>query len=128
MPLAATDNVDLVFRAFADRTRLRILSLLREREEICVCDLIRVLELPQAKVSRHLAYLRKAKLVAGRKEQQWMHYRLLPAKGKFHAKLLECLRCCLDEVPELKEDRRRLGGPCGNSAGDCEESAQSCCA
>jgi ArsR family transcriptional regulator len=109
MPVAAVDKVDLIFRAFADRTRLRILNLLRDREEICVCDLMRVLEVPQAKVSRHVAYLRKAGLVAGRKDQQWMYYRLLPAKGKFHAKLLDCLACCMGEVPGLLDDRRRLG-------------------
>jgi ArsR family transcriptional regulator len=115
MPVAAVDKVDLIFRAFADRTRLRILNLLRDREEICVCDLMRVLDLPQAKVSRHLAYLRKAGLVAGRKDQQWMHYRLLPARGKFHAKLLDCLACCMAEVPGLKDDRQRLGaGTAGN--------------
>jgi ArsR family transcriptional regulator len=69
---------------------------------------MRVLDLPQAKVSRHLTYLRRAGLVAGRKEQQWIHYRLLPAKGKFHAKLLECLSFCMGEVPSLREDRSRL--------------------
>jgi ArsR family transcriptional regulator len=73
---------------------------------------MRVLELPQAKVSRHLSYLRRAGLVVGRKELQWMHYRLLPPKGKFHAKVLECLNCCLGEVPELKADRERLGACC----------------
>ena len=119
MPLAATDKVDLLFRAFSDRTRLRILNLLNGRDEICVCDFMRVLELPQAKVSRHLAYLRKAGLVAGRKDQQWMHYRILPAKGKFHAKLLECLSCCMGEVPTLKSDRRRLG--------DCRETGPGKC-
>jgi ArsR family transcriptional regulator len=119
MPLAATDKVDLLFRAFSDRTRLRILNLLKGGDEICVCDLMRVLELPQAKVSRHLAYLRKSGLVAGRKHQQWMHYRLLPAKGKFHAKLLECLSYCLNELPTLRSDRRRLGSCCGGKTGTC---------
>ncbi len=120
--MIATDKVDLMFRAFSDRTRLRVLNLLREREEICVCDLMRVLDLPQAKVSRHLAYLRKAGLVAGRKEKQWMHYRLVPTTGGFHAKLLECLGCCMGEVPELKGDRERLaGGCCGGEGGVCCE-------
>jgi ArsR family transcriptional regulator len=120
MPLAATDKVDLIFRAFSDRTRLRILNLLSTRDEICVCDLMRVLDLPQAKVSRHLAYLRRAGLVAGRKELQWMHYRLKPAKGRFHSKVLECLNCCLSEVPELKSDRERLGTCCTNQEACCD--------
>ena len=119
MPLAASDKIDLLFRAFADRTRLRILALLREREEICVCDLERVLKLPQAKVSRHLAYLRKAGLVAGRKDQQWMHYRLLPPRSEFHAKLLECLACCFGELPALKADLKRLGTCCDVQGASC---------
>lgn len=119
MPLAPADIVDLIFRAVADRTRLRILSLLSDREEICVCDLMAVLKVPQAKVSRHLAYLRKAGLVAGRKDEQWMHYRLLPAKGVFHKKLLECLSSCMDEVSTLKADRERLGKCCSSRQVSC---------
>jgi ArsR family transcriptional regulator, arsenate/arsenite/antimonite-responsive transcriptional repressor len=109
MPLAATDTVDLMFRAFSDRTRLRILNLLRCRNEICVCDIVRVLDQPQAKVSRHLAYLRRAGLVAGRRRQQWMHYRLRSPAGRFHRQVLACLDCCLSEVPMLRADRSVLG-------------------
>lgn len=105
-----SDHVDTVFRAFSDRTRLRIMNLLLGREELCVCDLISVLELPQAKVSRHLAYLRKAGLVEGRRNGQWVYYRLSPAKGKFHVQMLACLKCCTGEVPELKDDRVALKG------------------
>ena len=107
-------RVDVVFRAFSDRTRLRILNLLRGRKELCVCDLIRVLDLPQAKVSRHLATLRRAELVDTRREGQWVYYRLRKADGAFHAKMLDCLKCCLAEVPELRADRERLadGGCC----------------
>ena len=112
MPSLAFDKIDLAYRALSDRTRLRILSLLAAREEICVCDLMRVLDLPQAKVSRHLAYLRRAGLVAARKDLQWMHYRLLPAEGKFHATLLESLNSCLDEIPDLQADRSRLTQCC----------------
>jgi ArsR family transcriptional regulator len=119
MPTAPIDRIDLLFRAFSDRTRLRILNLLKAGDEICVCDLMRVLDLPQAKVSRHLAYLRRAGLVAGRKHRQWLHYRLLPAKGKSHAKLLECLRCCLGDVPALKSDIARLGEYCTVNGNCC---------
>lgn len=119
MPTAATDKVDLVFRAFSDRTRLRILNLLGERPEICVCDLMRVLDLPQAKVSRHLAYLRRAGLVAARRDGQWSHYRLIPARSPFHAKVLECLGSCLSEVPTLQGDRERLGDGAAPAAACC---------
>lgn len=112
MLVTPLSRVDVVFRAFSDRTRLRILNLLRDQDELCVCELIRVLDVPQAKVSRHLAYLRRAGLVQTRREGQWVHYRLSKADGAFHAKMLECLRCCLAEVPELQADRKRLGRGC----------------
>ena len=115
MKLATKTNlVDRMFRAFSDRTRLRILNLLRPGE-LCVCDLVRVIGAPQPTVSRHLAYLRKAGLVTARREGLWMYYRLAPAAGPFHRKLLECLACCFDDVPELARDLRALGKACGGS-------------
>jgi ArsR family transcriptional regulator len=105
--IAPINHVDLTFRAFSDRTRLRILNLLRGGE-LCVCDLIDVLGVPQAKVSRHLAYLRRAGLVRVRKDGLWSHYSLAPASGAFHTKLLECLACCFTDVPELAKDAAKL--------------------
>ena len=81
--------VDRMFRAFSDRTRLRILNLLRPGE-LCVCDLVRVLGAPQPTVSRHLAYLRKAGLVTARRDGLWMHYRLAPAASGFHRSAQRC--------------------------------------
>ena len=95
------------------------MNLLRGGGETCVCDLIAVLDLPQAKVSRHLAYLRRAGLVDTRREGQWVHYRLSRPEGAFHRKMLECLRCCLAEVPELEADRARLSGNGDGPAGCC---------
>ncbi len=63
---------------------------------------------PQPKASRHLAYLRRAGLVTARKEGLWSYYRLAPARGKVHEKLLDCLAHCFNEVPELARDRRVL--------------------
>lgn len=102
-----TTRVDRMFRAFSDRTRLRILNLLKPGE-LCVCDLVRVLDVPQPKVSRHLAYLRKAGLVTGRRDGLWMYYALAPARNEFHDKLMECLACCFGDVPELSRDLKRL--------------------
>jgi ArsR family transcriptional regulator len=107
----AKPSVDRIFRAFADRTRLRILNLLKPGE-LCVCDLVRLLGSPQPKISRHLAYLRKAGLVMARKEGLWMHYSLAPAKSQFHQKLLECLSCCFTDVPELAKDAKRRADGC----------------
>ena len=114
-------DVDTVFRAFADPTRLRILNLLKQRDEICVCDLMSVLDLPQAKVSRHLATLRKAGLVDTRREGPWIHYRLTAADTPFHTKMLECLGCCGAEVPELQDDCTALAKT------TCTPSVAGCC-
>lgn len=114
------DKVDVMFRAFSDRTRLRLLNLLRGGET-CVCDLVDVLGVPQPKVSRHLAYLRKAGLVVARKDGLWMHYRLAPAKSEFHKSLLNCLVCCFKSVPELKRDSERLGRASGSCSTECCE-------
>ena len=102
----AAVNVNLLFRAFSDRTRLRILHLLRGRD-VCVGDLVKVLEVPQPTASRHLAYLRRAGLVKTRREGLWTFYSLSPAKAPFHQSLLDCLGACLREVPELKSDAQR---------------------
>jgi ArsR family transcriptional regulator len=95
-----------MFRAFSDRTRLRILHLLKDHGEVCVGDLVAVLGAPQTTVSRHLAYLRRADLVRVRKDGLWKHYSLTPADGRFHTRLLSCLGECFAEVRELARDRR----------------------
>lgn len=120
MPAVAdASRVDTLFRAFADRTRLRILNMLRGGE-LCVCEIQRALAVPQPKVSRHLAYLRKAGLVVARREGLWMHYRLAPAANEVHKSLLNCLSCCFHAVPELARDARKLGrDACQPSPGGC---------
>ena len=113
-------NVDLMFRAFSDRTRLRILHVL-QGGELCVGDIVESLQAPQPRISRHLAYLRKAKLVAVRKAGLWSYYSLAPAKTAFHKRLLSCLRNCFSEVPEIQADDvraaevKRSGGCCPRS-------------
>ena len=113
-------NVDLMFRAFSDRTRLRILSLLRNRES-CVGDIVETLEVPQPRISRHLAYLRKAELVMVRKAGLWSYYSLAPAETAFHKKLLSCLGNCFSEVPQIQADQvraaeiKKAGGCCPRS-------------
>ena len=89
-----------LFKALADETRLRILGLLLTGE-VCVCNIHESLKIPQPKASRHLAYLRRSALVATRKSGLWMYYSLAPAKSEFHRKLLDCLTACFAHVPEL---------------------------
>lgn len=115
MRIKSASAVDRKFRAFSDRTRLRVLHALRGGE-LCVCDIVDVLDVPQPKASRHLAYLRKAGLVLARRDEQWTYYRLAPARTKLHRHLLKCLACCFEEVPELAKDAKRLAsrkGCCG---------------
>ena len=74
-PRAAVDELENLFKALADKTRLRILALLGNNE-VCVCHIHDSLGLPQPTVSRHLAYLRKSGLVAARRDGVWMHYQV----------------------------------------------------
>jgi len=96
-----------VFTALADKTRLRILNLLSEGE-LCVCDLIRILKEPQSKISRHLAYLRRSRLVQGRKDGLWMHYRLSKPSAKLYGMLLKAVCCCRSEFDEFGKDLKVL--------------------
>jgi len=103
--------LEQLFRALADSTRLRLLNLVADRE-ICVCYFVEILGLSQPKVSRHLAYLRRAGLVAARREGKWMHYRLaLPADPAAAGVLRETLRH-LRRKPETQRDVARLGSAC----------------
>ena len=95
-----------MFRAFSDRTRLRILHLLKGGE-LCVGDLVAILEVPQPTASRHLAYLRRSGLVVTRREGLWVHYALAPVGSRFHRDLLGCLASCFRDVPELAKDAKR---------------------
>jgi len=104
--ISPINQIDRMFRAFADRSRLRILHLL-QRGEMCVGDVHTILELPQPRASRHLAYLRKAGLVSVRRAGQWSYYSLASPGTPFHQKLVECLGCCFVEVPEFRADEAR---------------------
>jgi ArsR family transcriptional regulator len=109
-------RASLLFRAFADPTRLRILLLLRDGE-LCVGDIMHVLRLPQAKTSRHLRYLKSAGLVKDRECGPWSFYSLAPAAGPLPRRLLGCLDASAAEIPEIASDARRAaavrrGGGC----------------
>jgi len=92
------------FRALADRTRLHCLLLLLGEREMCVCELVHALALSQPKVSRHLAQLRDAGIVADERRGQWVYYRLHPALPAWSRKVLETVR----EDEALDDYRRRL--------------------
>jgi ArsR family transcriptional regulator, arsenate/arsenite/antimonite-responsive transcriptional repressor len=100
-------SLETLFKALGDRTRLRILGLLQVGE-ICVCDIHGSLDLPQPTVSRHLAYLRNAGLVVGRKEGLWVHYRLAPLADPVMQTMMEAVKHALGHVDGNEKDRRRL--------------------
>src|SRR5258708_6249834 len=106
MTTKTAPTIDQVFRALSDRTRLRILNLLRAGE-LCVCDIVSVLDVPQPTASRHLAYLRRSGLVLARHDGLWHYYRLSSPHTSFHKKLLECLAESSDVAPELAKDDKR---------------------
>jgi ArsR family transcriptional regulator, arsenate/arsenite/antimonite-responsive transcriptional repressor len=106
----ALDESTRLLKAFADPVRLRLLNLLSEEEEVCVCHLHGALELPQPTVSRHLAYLRKHGLVAGRKQGLWVYYHLARPSSGLHRILLGCLGNCLGDPEVFARDRQRLEG------------------
>ncbi len=114
-----SEVINRMFRAFSDPLRLRILHLL-QAGEICVGDLVEILQVPQPTASRHLRYLRDAELVEFRREGRWLYYSLAQATSGFHGRLLGCLGSCFDEVPDLVADAKRLAAlrkSCGCCAG-----------
>lgn len=120
--LVASKAVSTKFAAFSDPTRLRILHLLRAGE-LCVGDLVAILDMPQPSISRHLAYLRRSQLVNTRKSGLWMYYSLAAATSEFHRKLLDCLAACFADVPELKKDGARAAR-LRKDGGCCEPEAR----
>jgi ArsR family transcriptional regulator len=108
---ARTMSLDVLFRALADPTRLRLLNLIGNRE-ICVCYFVEILGMSQPKISRHLAYLRRAGVVASRREGKWMHYRLSVPKDEAAAALLRETLKHLAARPEMQRDVTRLGSAC----------------
>ena len=99
-------DVDTLFKGFADPTRIRILSVLAAGE-LCVCDIVEVLDLPQPTISRHLAYLRRSGLVEATRDWKFTHYRLAEPDNIVHRNLIACVRSCFTGIPALDAERAR---------------------
>jgi ArsR family transcriptional regulator, arsenate/arsenite/antimonite-responsive transcriptional repressor len=104
-------RMETLFRALADRTRLRLLSLMGDTE-VCVCFFVEILQTNQPKISRHLAYLRKAQIVAARREGKWMHYRVVEPPNEHAARIFKEVRASLAEDAEMQRDRERFARIC----------------
>ena len=104
-------QLELLFKALADRTRLRLLNLMAAGE-VCVCFFVEVLGANQPKISRHLAYLRRAGVVAARREGKWMHYRISTPADPRAARVFAEVLTWLGEDRVMQKDRARMENIC----------------
>src|SRR5262252_1318846 len=110
-PKKSAAELDGLFRALADQTRLRLINLMAD-QELCVCFFVEVIGSPQPKISRHLAYLRRAGIVAARREGKWMHYRIVQPADSHAARVFSSLRSWLLNDPTMQRERSRLVQVC----------------
>ena len=106
-----TYDFALLFAALADRTRLRLLNLMDGRE-VCVCYFVEILRQSQPKISRHLAYLRRAGIVAARREGKWMHYKIVAPTRAGAARILRETLSVLRQDAEMQRDLGLLDQAC----------------
>jgi ArsR family transcriptional regulator len=104
-------NLALLFAALADHTRLRLLNLMSGKE-VCVCYFVEILGQNQPKISRHLAYLRRAGIVAARREGKWMHYKIVVPRHAGAARILNGTLSVLSEDRVMQADLSRLSKAC----------------
>ncbi len=115
MTAKQTFNMERFFQTLGDNTRLRILNLIGD-QEICVCYFVEILGGPQPKISRHLAYLRSAGIVVGRREGKWMHYRIVMPPHIGAAQILRQTLGWLKKEKTMQADRSRLTKACCSPA------------
>jgi len=104
-------SIELLFKALADRTRLRLINLMGDTE-VCVCFFVEVLRTNQPKISRHLAYLKRAGVVSARRDGKWIHYRIVEPPEPHAAKIFREVRAGLANDPAMQSDRLRLQKIC----------------
>jgi ArsR family transcriptional regulator, arsenate/arsenite/antimonite-responsive transcriptional repressor len=104
-------NKELFFAALADRTRLRLLNLM-QKDELCVCYFPEIIGTNQPKISRHLAYLRRAGLVSVRREWKWAHYRIVEPKDEQAARVLREILEWIKTDEEMQRDHLKLMNLC----------------
>ena len=110
------ENIALMFQSLDDPTRLRIVALLLEEDELCVCDLVAVLQLPQSTVSRQLSLLKNAGWLKDRREGVWIYYSINRSLAPMQQFIIPVLRNFLPATEAAREDLARLrslGAGCG---------------
>jgi ArsR family transcriptional regulator len=106
-----------IYQCLCDRTRLRILNLLRDGPQ-CVCHLQTILREPQVKVSKHLHYLKARRMVEVSKAGNWRIYRLPKKRTRTLEANLRCLQDCVAEDPVFRTDLAKLAKLRGQLAND----------
>ncbi|MBI4634491.1 MAG: metalloregulator ArsR/SmtB family transcription factor [Deltaproteobacteria bacterium] len=101
-------NLANIVKSLEDETRLRIMALLLDADELCVCDFMAVLQLPQSTVSRHLSHLKNAGWLSDRRAGVWIHYSLARDLSPVHRTLVSTLRTILAANEVAGKDRERL--------------------
>ena len=124
---AAVDQLESLFKALEDKTRLRILALLGNNE-VCVCHIHDSLGLPQPTVSRHLAYLRRAGLVDVRRDGVWMHYQVARSLHRNVQAVLSAAVEAVMRVPATAQDRKQFQRAFGELYVLPTATGGSCCA
>jgi ArsR family transcriptional regulator, arsenate/arsenite/antimonite-responsive transcriptional repressor len=102
------DQLVTIFKALSDESRLRILGLLLQAGELCVCDIQSTIGCTQTKVSRHLAYLKKSGLVRDRRKGLWMLYAIATPEKSEHRAIFEAMTHLISRNPKAAEDFARL--------------------
>ena len=100
------DNLVRMLKALADPTRVRIIQLLQTRDELCVCEIVDALDLPQYSISRHLGILKAAGLVADWRQGKWMHYSLDPNLSPHDREVVAAV--CRRADATVRRDKQRL--------------------
>ena len=96
------------FKVLADDTRLRCLAIIAEHKEVCVCELIHALRLPQSKISRHLAIMKLNNIVSQRRHGQWVLYSMHPELTAFKKHIIETTVNELKQKDNFIEDNKKL--------------------
>lgn len=98
------------FQTLSDETRLRALLLMAGEQDLCVCELVQALDVPQPKMSRHMAALREAGIVCSRRRAQWVFYYLNPVLEDWQRRIIHALIDSGADEPAARRDRKRLKG------------------
>lgn len=109
-----------LLKCLADPTRLRMLLLILDEAELCVCELVQALDFSQPKISRHLALMKGANVLSDRRQGQWIHYRINEKLPEWAMNIIQNSGLGYQEIVSL--DKQRLA-----KMGDRPERVSNCC-